>query len=62
MTVSDLCGELTCSCLYCCAISLVDIAGSLLGGRESLVTFAGKAINFRHLNLVVPIRLQNKTM
>ena len=63
MTVSDLlCGELTCSCLYCCAISLVDISGSLLGGGESLVTFAGKAVNFQRLNLVVPIRLQSKTM
>ena len=39
--------------------------GSLLknGGRgESLVTSGGKVVDFRHLGLAVPIRLQNETM
>ena len=31
-------------------------------GGESLVTFTGKVVDFHHLALVVPIRLQNKTM
>ena len=30
-------------------------------GGESLVTSAGKAVDFHRLALVVPIRLQNKT-
>ena len=31
-------------------------------GRESWVTSVGKAVDFRHLALAVPIKLQNETM
>ena len=31
------------------------------GGGESLVTSAGKVVDFRRLALAVPIRLQNET-
>ena len=32
-----------------------------MGGEESLVTYGGKVVNFRHLALAVPIKLQNET-
>ena len=31
------------------------------GGGESLITSAGKVVDFRRLGLAVPIRFQNKT-
>ena len=47
------------------SVGLASSPGSLLkktGGGESLVTSAGKVVDFRRLALAVPIRLQNETM
>ena len=42
-------------------ISLVPRLSPTKGEEESLVTPAGTVVDFRHLVLAVPIRLQNKT-
>ena len=53
----------------CCLQVYTFVKGSLVPrlspqkrrGGESLVTFAGKVVDFRRLALAVPIRLQNET-
>ena len=57
--------DLCCVHSYCAVGDQASFPGSLLekrGGGESLVTSAGEVVDFRHLALAVPTRLQNEIM